>query len=387
MKEEANDKKTKMRDVDVLARPATVDKSVVIKKLTVSAYKIPTDAPEADGTLQWNSTTMVLVEIEAGGKTGIGYTYAQEATAFFIQSKLRALVEGKNALDIENITSFLTRQIRNSGTAGIAMMAVSAVDNALWDLKAKLFAAPLCTLLGQAKEAMLLYGSGGFTSYSKTQLQQQFQHWAEEGIRYMKMKVGAQPQKDLQRVKEAREVLSNDCRLMIDANGAYTAKQALHIAAEVVPYNVMWFEEPVSSDNLNGLHFIRQQAPAPINIAAGEYGYNLPYFEAMLSENAVDILQADATRCGGISGFLKAGHLCEAHQLPYSSHCAPALHLHPAVALNNFFISEYFHDHVRIEHLFFDGVPPPQNGVVKPDLGRPGFGLEFKRKDAEKYKL
>lgn len=360
---------------------------VEINSLDVSAYKIPTDAPEADGTIAWNSTTLVLVEIEAGNKTGIGYSYADEATASLIYKELKDLVLQKNALDIQGINLFLTQQIRNSGTCGITMMAISAIDNALWDLKAKILDVPLCKLIGQVKEAMLIYGSGGFTSYSKKQLQHQFSHWAEQGIRYMKMKVGTHPEKDVQRVKEAREVLDDEVQLMIDANGAYSAKEALQKANEVWQYNVTWFEEPVSSDNLEGLHFIREQAPAPINIAAGEYGYNLPYFEAMLHAKAVDVLQADATRCGGISGFLKAGFLSEAHQLPFSSHCAPALHLHAAVCLPSFFISEYFHDHVRIEQMLFDNVPSVKNGVLKPDLSRPGFGFEFKHRDAEKYKL
>lgn len=357
-----------------------------IKNLEVSAYKIPTDAPEADGTIAWNSTTLVLVEIEAGNKTGIGYSYADESTASFIHKELKNLVLQKNALDILGINLFLTQQIRNSGTCGITMMAISAIDNALWDLKAKIFDVPLCKLIGQVKDAMLIYGSGGFTSYNKKQLQHQFSHWAEEGIQYMKMKVGTHPGKDVQRVKEAREVLDDDVQLMIDANGAYSAKEALQKANEVLQYNVTWFEEPVSSDNLEGLHFIREHAPAQMNIAAGEYGYNLPYFEAMLHAKAVDVLQADATRCGGITNFLKAGFLAEAHQLPFSSHCAPALHLHAAVCLPSFFISEYFHDHARIEHLLFDGVPKVENGLLKPDLARPGFGFEFKHRDAEKYK-
>jgi L-alanine-DL-glutamate epimerase-like enolase superfamily enzyme len=360
---------------------------VPIKSLNVSAYKIPTDAPEADGTIQWNSTTLVLVEVEAGNKTGIGYSYADEATAFVIHKKLRELVLQKNALDIQGINSFLTRQIRNSGTCGITMMAISAIDNALWDLKSKIFDVPLCKLLGQAKESMLIYGSGGFTSYNKKQLQQQFSNWQDEGIQYMKMKVGTHLEKDVQRIKEAREVLNDDVQLMIDANGAYTAKQALQKANEVVQYNVTWFEEPVSSDNLEGLHFIREYAPAQMNIAAGEYGYNLPYFEAMLYAKAVDVLQADATRCGGVTNFLKAGFLAEAHQIPFSSHCAPTLHLHAALCLPSFFIAEYFHDHVRIEQLLFDGVPPIENGVLKPDLSRSGFGFEFKHQDAKKYKL
>jgi L-alanine-DL-glutamate epimerase-like enolase superfamily enzyme len=365
----------------------TIIDFVPIKKLDVSAYKIPTDAPEADGTVQWNSTTLVLVQIEAANNKGVGYTYADASAAFLIERSLKELVLHKNALDIQGVNSLLTQQVRNSGTCGITMMAISAIDNALWDLKAKIFNVPLCKLLGQLKDAMLIYGSGGFTSYNKKQLQQQFLGWAEQGIQYMKMKVGTHPEKDVQRVKDARDVLHDDVQLMIDANGAYTAKQALQKAYEVVDYSVTWFEEPVSSDDLEGLRFIREQAPAQMNIAAGEYGYNLPYFEAMLHAKAVDVLQADATRCGGISGFLKAGFLAEAHQLPFSSHCAPSLHLHAAVCLPSFFISEYFHDHVRIEQMLFDGVASVENGVIKPDLSSPGFGFEFKYRDAEKYKL
>lgn len=360
--------------------------SILIEDVKVSAYEIPTDAPEADGTAKWNSTTLILVNIEAGGKTGIGYSYANEATAFFIEKTLKDLVIGKNAFDIPGINLLLTKQIRNSGTCGITMMAISAIDNALWDLKSKILNLPLCQLLGKVKDEMLIYGSGGFTSYNKQQLQDQFAGWAEEGIGYMKMKIGTHPEKDVQRVNEAREAIGN-AHLMVDANGAYSAKQALEKAKQFSQYDVMWFEEPVSSDNLPGLHFIREHAPAQVNIAAGEYGYNVPYFEAMLHAGAVDILQADATRCGGITNFLKAGFLAEAHQLPFSSHCAPALHLHAALALPSFFISEYFHDHVRIENMLFDGISTPKKGVLKPDLSRPGFGFAFKFQDAEKYKI
>lgn len=373
--------------VNHTSRSSLIGEDATISKLDVCAYKIPTDAPEADGTATWNSTTLILVQLQAGGKTGIGYSYANEATAFFIDRTLKHLVLGKNAFDIPGINLFLTQQIRNSGTCGITMMAISAIDNALWDLKGKLLNVPLCLLLGKVKDEMLIYGSGGFTSYNKQQLQNQFSDWAKQGIRFMKMKIGTRPQDDVERVKQAREAIGTDAHLMVDANGAYSAKQALEKAQQFAEYNVMWFEEPVSSDNLEGLHFIREHAPAQMNIAAGEYGYNVPYFEAMLHANAVDILQADATRCGGISNFLKAGYLAEAHQLPFSSHCAPALHLQAALSLPSFFISEYFHDHVRIENMLFDGVPPPENGVLKPDLNRPGLGFEFKFPDAEKYKL
>lgn len=361
--------------------------SILIKNLKVSTYKIPTDLPEADGTISWDSTTMILVEIDAGGKTGIGYTYAHEAAAIVIDKTLKKLVIEKNAMNIECITSALIKAIRNNGNTGIAMMAVSAVDNALWDLKAKIFDVPLCVLLGQLKEEILIYGSGGFTSYNDRELENQLGGWANEGIQYVKMKIGTHPEDDVSRVKKARESIGKNTGLFVDANGAYTVKQALQKAASFAEYDVSWYEEPVTSDNLKGLRFIREHAPFKINIAAGEYGYNLPYFDKMIHENAVDILQADATRCGGISYYMKAGYLAEAHEIPFSSHCAPALHLHASLALPSFFISEYFHDHVRIENLFFDGVPVPVKGSLKPDLTKPGFGLTFKTNDALKYKI
>ena len=361
--------------------------SILIEDLIVSTYRIPTDLPEADGTISWDSTTMVLVEINAGGKTGIGYSYAHEAAGLVIEKTLKKLVLKKNATNIEAITAALIRAIRNNGNTGIAMMAVSAVDNALWDLKAKIFNVPLCILLGQVKDEMLIYGSGGFTSYNDQQLKNQLGGWANEGIKYVKMKIGTHPEDDVSRIKKAREAIGKNTGLFVDANGAYTVKQALEKAASFAEFDVSWYEEPVTSDNLEGLRFIREHAPYKLNIAAGEYGYNLPYFDKMIHEGSIDILQADATRCGGISYYMKAGYLAEAYQIPFSSHCAPSLHLHASLALPSFFISEYFHDHVRIENLFFDGVPSPVNGSLKPDLTKPGFGLTLKTKDAVKYKI
>jgi len=358
-----------------------------ITKFTTSVFTVPTATMEADGTFEWSSTTMILVELEANGKKGLGYTYASIAVATLIEKSLKDLVIGKDAMNIIAIRTALIQHIRNNGVCGIAFMAVSAIDNALWDLKARILELPLCTLLGQAKEGMLLYGSGGFTNYTDKQLEEQFEAWLKEGVQYVKMKIGRDEKRDKDRVKNARHIIGDNAALFVDANGAYSPRQALYMAEVFSEYNINWFEEPVSSDNLGGLHFIRDNVQHYIQIAAGEYGYQLNYFKHMLSHEAVDVLQADATRCGGISGFLQAGHLCEAFQLPFSSHCAPALHLHAAVALSNFYIAEYFYDHERVESLLFDGVSPPVNGMLRPDLSRPGFGLELKHKDAEKYKL
>lgn len=263
-------------------------------------------------------------------------------------------------------------------------MAIAAVDNALWDLKAKLLGLPLVTLLGNSRKAVPVYGSGGFTSYSIEQLQRQLGDWVDAGISRVKMKVGREPGQDVARVKAARATIG-DAELFVDANGAYSRKQALAMAAAFAEFGVTWFEEPVSSDDLEGLRLLRDRAPAGMEISAGEYGYDLYYFRHMLAAGGVDVLQADATRCAGVSGFCGAAALCESFGMPLSSHCAPALHVHPGCALRPLRHLEYFHDHVRIERMLFDGAPEPRQGKLYPDLSRPGLGLEFKHADATQY--
>jgi L-alanine-DL-glutamate epimerase-like enolase superfamily enzyme len=362
--------------------------AVALGEARASAFKVPTDAPESDGTLEWDSTTLVLVEIEAGGKRGIGYSYADDATATLINSLLAKVVERRDAMDIPGAWAAMLTSIRNLGRGGIAAMAVSAVDNALWDLKAKLLDLPLFKLLGAVRDAVPVYGSGGFCSYSDAQLREQFGGWAASGIERVKMKVGREPQRDPARAKVARKAIGDDVQLFVDANGAYARKQALQMAQVFArEYDVRWFEEPVTSDDLRGLRLLRDRAPAGLDIAAGEYGYTPWYFRRMLAAGAVDVLQADATRCAGISGFLQASALCEAFNLPLSAHCAPALHAHPACAARPLRHLEYFHDHVRIENLLFDGVLQPEHGALHPDASRPGFGLEFKHADAERYRI
>lgn len=358
-----------------------------IDELKASAYTIPTDLPESDGTMAWNSTTIVLVTVSGAGKTGMGYTYADSSVAHFIERKLKPAVLGKSSLDIAKIFDTMSLTIRNEGHCGMAYMAVSAVDAALWDLKARILAVPLCDLIGKTCEEVLIYGSGGFTSYTQRQLEKQLGGWAADGIRAVKMKIGRDLEKDSARVNSARKAIGDQVQLFIDANGAYNVKQALYFAEEFNEHDISWFEEPVSSDDVSGLKFIREHAPFSIQIAAGEYGYASGYFFNMLQTGAVDVLQADATRCGGITGFLKAGYLAEAFHIPFSFHCAPSLHLHAALCLPGFYTGEYFHDHVRIENMLFDGVSKPVSGYLKPDLTQPGLGLTFKYQDAKRYEL
>src|SRR5581483_2918995 len=368
-----------------MAETRSGDNGVAIDHLQVCAYTVPTDFPESDGTYTWDSTTMVLVEAYAGGKCGLGYSYADVATATLVKTLLADVVRGRDALAVPGCWQAMVEAIRNLGRPGVCSMAISAVDAALWDLKSRLLELPLVSLLGSVHAGAPIYGSGGFTSYSREQLQRQLSGWVEQGIARVKMKIGRDAQADIARVRQAREAIGPETALFVDANGAYSRKQALGLATFFEEEGVTWFEEPVSSDDLEGLRLIRDRAPAGMDIAAGEYGYDLGYFRRMLEAGAVDVLQADATRCAGITGFLRVGALCQAHELPLSAHCGPSLHVHPACALPNFRHLEYFHDHARIERMFFDGVLTPRNGMLSPDLSRPGLGLELRRADVARY--
>ncbi|HJT17844.1 MAG TPA: enolase C-terminal domain-like protein, partial [Thermoanaerobaculia bacterium] len=249
----------------------------------------------------------------------------------------------------------------------------------------KLLGLPLVRLLGQVRDAAPVYGSGGFTSYSIDELEKQLGGWAAEGIPRVKMKIGRDALADRERVGAAREAIGNDCELFVDANGAYTRKQALDQAEIFSAYDVRWFEEPVSSDDLEGLRLIRDRAPACMDIAAGEYGYELLYFDQMIAAGAVDVLQVDATRACGITGFIKTSAICESRSMPMSAHCAPSLHVALGCALLPMRHLEYFFDHVRIESMLFDGFIAPRDGAIHPDLSRPGLGVELKLKDAQRY--
>jgi L-alanine-DL-glutamate epimerase-like enolase superfamily enzyme len=218
-------------------------------------------------------------------------------------------------------------------------------------------------------------------------LEQQLSGWVDAGIPRVKMKVGRDEAADLVRVRAARKAIGEQAELFVDANGAWTAAVALRMARQFEAYRVSWFEEPVSSDDLPGLRRVRDHLAGRMEVAAGEYGYEGAYFLHMLNAGAVDVLQADATRCGGVSGFLQAAALCDAFGVPLSAHTAPSLHATLCCAAPRIRHAEYFHDHVRIEELLFEGVPRPHDGTLRPDPSRAGLGLTFKRQDAARFKV
>jgi L-alanine-DL-glutamate epimerase-like enolase superfamily enzyme len=326
---------------------------------------------------------MVLVEATGGDERGLGYTYGDVSVGTFIESKLAGEIEGEDAMSPPASWAKMQHAIRNAGRPGVGAMAVSAVDIALWDLKARLLGVPLADALPRFHAVVPVYGSGGFTSYSDERLERQLGGWAAQGIPRVKMKVGREPERDPARVRVAREAIGEDVELLVDANGAYARKQALFWAQAFAEEGITYLEEPVSSEDREGLRLLRDRGPGGLAIAAGEYEWTLPGLADLAG--CVDILQADVTRCGGITNLLRVDGICKGRQIPFSAHCAPAVSAHACCALESLRHLEYFHDHVRVEGMLLDGVLRPDEGYLRPDQERPGLGLELKSADAERY--
>ena len=361
-----------------------------VERLDTSVYTIPTNRPEADGTINWDSTTVVIVEaVSSSGQRGLGLSYASQAAAVLITEKLACVVQGRPVGDVRGCWEAMVNSVRNIGRPGVAANAISAVDIALWDMKARVANQPLFKLLGPVRDRVPVYGSGGFTTYTERELIDQLAGWVEQGIPRVKMKIakdwGANTAEDLARIQAVRKAIGPDPELFVDANGGYTAKQALQVARQVVAEGVTYFEEPVSSDHLEQLAFVRRAAP--MDIAAGEYAYDPWYVRDMLAADAVDVIQADVTRCLGITGWLQAADIAYGFSIPFSAHCAPTIHAHVGCAAPQISHVEFFWDHSRIDSLIFDGAPQPVRGCLKPDPSRPGLGIELKRADAEQWRV
>lgn len=360
-----------------------------MERLDVTAYTVPTDAPEGDSSLSWGNTTVVVVEARSGRTTGLGWTYGSAGTGCAVRDLLGPAVTGRSAMDVAGAHEAMSRAVRNAGRPGMVACGLSAVDIALWDLKARLLGLPLVRLIGAVRDRVPVYGSGGFTTYHDAHLATQLHGWVHgQGIGRVKMQIGENRgravERDLHRVRRARQAIGPAAALYVDAGGGYSRKQAVRVGRALADYGVEWFEEPVPSDDLGGLALVRDLVAA--DVTAGEYGYDLTYFARMAP--VVDCLQIDATRCGGLTVWLRAAALAQAHGLEVSAHCAPHVHAHPAACVPNLRHIEWFHDHVRIESMFFDGVLDPAGGTVQPGAkGTPGHGLEFRHEEATGHRV
>jgi L-alanine-DL-glutamate epimerase-like enolase superfamily enzyme len=359
-----------------------------VRGTEVAAYTIPTERPESDGTLEWSSTTLIVVHVSAGDATGLGLTYGNAAVRDLVERSLFPVIEGADPMSPPRTYDSLVHVARNWGRSGLVAMAISAVDLALWDLKARTLGVPLVHLLGRVRDRVPAYWSGGFTSETDAELADEFGAARRAGFTRFKMKVGRDLDRDPDRVAAARHTVGPAAGLFVDANGACSVEQALGLAARFQTQGVTWFEEPVPWWDLAGTARVVAGLPEGMAVATGEYAAEPSDVAKILQQGAAGILQADATRCGGVTGFLRAAALASAWNIPFSSHTAPSIHATlDAVTPAPFHSLEFFKDHARIEAELFDGAVEPKEGGLAPSDARPGFGLSLRRTAAADYQV
>ena len=351
----------------------------------------PDRRPESDGTLEWDSTTVVVVEARAGGETGIGYTLRRRRRRRTLVRRRARVESSRAATPCASATHGwpMGRGVRNAGRPGIGFDGgLGRRHRAVGPEGAAARRRRCRPARSGAHEAVPIYGSGGFCTYSLTGSESSSAAGSTQGIPRVKMKRRRATRTRTRRGSTRcarRSATRPTC--MSTPTARCARKQALAWAERFRgEWGVSWFEEPVTSDDLEGLRLLRDRGPAGLDVAAGEYGYVLADFRNLLDAGAVDCLQADVTRCGGITGCCTSAG-CATPARSTSRRTArravgPRLHR----ACGHLRHLEYFHDHVRDRaHAVRRSRSTRVDGGLRPDRSAPGLGLELKQADAEHY--
>ena len=244
------------------------------------------------------------------GVEGLGMTYSSPGVKDVVENALMQILIGRDPMDTEKIWNDMLWKVRSYGRKGVALCAISAVDIALWDLKAKFLNLPLYKLLGAYTNSVPVYGSGGWTNLTKSELIQEMTDYVESGIPRVKMKVGKNfgncEREDIERVEAVRDAIGYDIALYIDANNGYRKKQAIYMAKEFEQFQVGWLEEPLIPDDVDGMSEIARSTTIPI--ASGKLEYTKYGFKELIYRGGADIVQPDAGRVGGVTEWIKVAH-------------------------------------------------------------------------------
>jgi len=324
---------------------------------------------------------VLFVEVHSdAGPVGLGWTAGLRATRAVVMDTLRETLIGKDPFDTEGLWNEMFWRVRGFGRKGVAFQAISAVDIALWDLKAKALGLPLYKLLGACHDSVPVYGSGGWTNYTEAELVREQMSYVEQGYPAIKMKIGKEfgqrEREDLARLAAVRRAAGDEITLYVDANNGYTAKQAIRVARGLEEREVAWFEEPVLADDVDGLAQVARATSIPV--ATGEHEYTKFGFKDLLARGGADIAQPDVGRVGGVTEWLKVAHLAHAFNLPVASHAFAPIHLHLAMATPNILVVEMLGTETASNRVFFTELPQPKNGRWAPFPDRPGLGVELR---------
>jgi len=349
-----------------------------IANLSVGHYRIPLDVPLSDST-HGVMTAFELATVrvrDADGAEGTGYTYTTGHNGGAIHSilarEIPEIVAGEDADRIEHLWNRIWWALHYGGRGGPTVLALSAFDIALWDLKARRANLPLWRLLGGYDPAVPCYAGGIDLDLSVGKLLKQTDGNLEKGFRAIKMKVGRKLlSEDVDRVAAMRKHLGDGFPLMVDANMKWSADQAIRAARAFQPFGLVWLEEPIIPDDVAGHARVVREGGMPI--AAGENLRTLWEFKQLIASGGVTYPEPDVTNCGGVTPFMKIAHLAEAYNLPVTSHGAHDITVHLLAACPN---RSYLEAHgFGLDRYIAEPLVLKDGNAIAPD--RPGHGVTF----------
>lgn len=351
---------------------------MTIDFLAVDHYRISLPVVLSDSTHGAIAAfELVTLRLRDGaGAEGLGYTYTVgaggAAVAALIDRDLRPVILGADAERIEALWQKMWWALHFGGRGGPASLAISAVDIALWDLKARRLGTPLWRLLGGHDPRVPCYAGGIDLDFPLDRLLRQTDDNRTKGFRAIKMKVGRQRlSEDVERVAAMRAHLGADFPLMVDANMRWSVDEAIRAARMLLPHNLTWLEEPTIPDDVEGHRRIVREGGLPI--ATGENLHTLYEFKQMIARGGVTFPEADVTNCGGVTAFVKIAHLAEAFNLPITSHGAHDITVSLLAAVPN---RSYLEVHGFGLERFLTAPLAMQDGfAIAPE--QPGHGIGF----------
>lgn len=356
-----------------------------IKDIQTTLLSVPLNPPIADSThllkhIQWVVVDVFTDEELTGNSLMLTFDYGPELLRRIVDVELKKLLVGKDPQDIPGVWQMCYSHCEYIGQAGIGAWGIAAIDIALWDILGKKLGAPVCQLFGSNRALVPVYGSGGWLSYSLDELLAEVMGYVQRGFTMVKMKVGRPDvRQDVERVRAVRKAIGDKIGLMADANQAWTPQQAVSFASQAEDLDLLWLEEPLRKDDLDGYSYVAAKTNIPI--AAGEREYSLDAFRGLLA-SGVSILQPDALRIGGLSQSIKVAHLAEVYHRTLAPHFYKEIDVHLLSAINNGLYLEYF-------GWLDDLLAYPLEvvaGIAKVPT-RPGMSLEFKPEALREYRV